>query len=245
MTCLFIASRGWLLLFLAWRAHKRKGDSRFDGIKENPAIFFFVWMAQAAWVFLVSWPMMVVQSLDHGVDVIQQEMTMWDKIMLLGFGFGVSMEIHADIQKSVWVSQGRPRGFCRIGLWNISRHPNYFGEIFQWWCAWLLSYGSLVANPNADTKAVLFWFLGALSPFFSMNVLLNMSGTGIWAAEGKNLKRYYESDVAEEYKEYRESTSPLIPMFGYKNIPLSVKRRFLFEWERFEYHPSTSNKKKE
>ena len=31
-TLLFICSRGWLLLFLAWRAHERKGDSRFDEV---------------------------------------------------------------------------------------------------------------------------------------------------------------------------------------------------------------------
>lgn len=30
---LFGISRGWLLLFLAWRAHSRKGDSRFDGVR--------------------------------------------------------------------------------------------------------------------------------------------------------------------------------------------------------------------
>ena len=27
---------------------------------------------------------------------------------------------------------------------------------------------------------------------FSMKILLNTNGTGVWNAEGKNLKRYYE-----------------------------------------------------
>ena len=52
-TILFCCSRGWLLLFLAWRAHERKGDSRFDevlgknGGAPQPLNFLVYWMAQA------------------------------------------------------------------------------------------------------------------------------------------------------------------------------------------------------
>jgi len=91
---------------------------------------------------------------------------------------------------------------------------------------------------ETESKALIFWLLGILSPLFSMTVLLSMSGTGVWAAEGKNLKRYYESEHGKAYKEYRESTPPLIPMVGYRYIPLAIKRWFLFEWERFEYGPT-------
>lgn len=70
-----------------------------------------------------------------------------------------------------------------------------------------------------------------------MNILLNMPATGVWNAEGKGLKRYYESENEKAYTEYRASTSPLVPMIGYKGVPLWIKRQFLFEWERFEYNP--------
>ncbi|CAB9502877.1 DUF1295 domain protein [Seminavis robusta] len=236
-TCLFIASRGWLLLFLAWRAHHRKGDSRFDGVKDKFGLFFVFWMVQGCWVFLISWPLIVVQSLDSA-NVLEQNLTTLDIVMLLGMSTGISLEILADIQKARWVSQGRQGTFCAVGVWKLSRHPNYFGEIFQWWCAWLLSYGSLSATTDPSNKAVAFWVAGIVSPLFTMTILLSMSGTGIWAAEGKNLKRYYESEHSEAYKEYRESTSPLVPMVGYKAIPLWTKRKFLFEWERFEYRPT-------
>ena len=85
--------------------------------------------------------------------------------------------------------------------------------------------------------ATIFWFLGILSPLFTMHVLLNLPATGVWNAEGKGLKRYYESENGEAYKEYRASTSPLIPMVGYKSLPLWIKRSLFFEWERFEYKP--------
>ena len=43
LTALFVASRSWLLIFLAWRAHARKGDSRFDGVKDNFLLFGVYW----------------------------------------------------------------------------------------------------------------------------------------------------------------------------------------------------------
>ena len=52
VTILFGVSRGWLLMFLAWRAHERKGDSRFDevlgknGGTPQPGNFLVYWMAQ-------------------------------------------------------------------------------------------------------------------------------------------------------------------------------------------------------
>jgi steroid 5-alpha reductase family enzyme len=157
---------------------------------------------------------------------------------------GVTVEIVADIQKTLWILRGRQGGFCAVGLWSVSRHPNYFGEIFQWWCAWLLSYGAMASATTDDNSTTTtttslawgVWFVGIVSPLFTMTILLNMNATGVWAAEGKNLRRYYESEHGQAYTEYRQSTSPLIPMFGYQAIPMPIKRLLLFEWERFEYN---------
>ena len=46
-TVIFACSRSWLLLFLAWRAHERGGDARFDGVKEKPFRFLVFWCMQA------------------------------------------------------------------------------------------------------------------------------------------------------------------------------------------------------
>ena len=45
-TVAFCLSRAWLLLFLAWRAHERKGDSRFDDVKDKFGTFLLYWMVQ-------------------------------------------------------------------------------------------------------------------------------------------------------------------------------------------------------
>ena len=242
MTTVFGGSRGWLLVFLAWRAHSRKGDSRFDGVKDQFGRFLAFWMVQAMWVLIISWPLLVVQGLENKTSHAE-ELSTRDIVWLTGFAVGVVCEIVADVQKTLWVNAGREGTFCTVGLWSFSRHPNYFGEIFQWWCAWGLSYGSWVGMPDATTAQTVVWFLGCLSPLFSMHILLNLPATGIWNAEGNSLSRYYDSEDGEAYKKYRASTSPLIPMVGYQLIPLSIQRIFLFEWERFEYKPDKSKKK--
>mmetsp|Transcript_7943 Transcript_7943/g.11465 ORF Transcript_7943/g.11465 Transcript_7943/m.11465 type:complete len:313 (-) Transcript_7943:186-1124(-) len=228
MTVLFCASRAWLLLFLAWRAHERKGDSRFDEVKDKFGVFLVYWIGQAFWVMLISMPMIFVNSSsesDFGGGL--------DWFATIGFALSIVIEIAGDVQKAVWVKAGRQGGFCTVGVWKYSRHPNYFGEIFQWWCAWLLAYGS--ASGIGDGL----WWSCILSPLFTMNILLNTAGTGVWNAEGQSLKRYYDR-FGESYAEYRNNTSILIPMVGYQYIPLWIKRTFLFEWTRYEYQPEMS-----
>jgi steroid 5-alpha reductase family enzyme len=233
VTVSFICSRGWLLLFLAWRAHERKGDSRFDevlgkgGGTPQPLRFFVFWMAQAFWAFLISLPMLFVNS-SH---VNKPEFSPFDITFAICFCAGVLIEIVADIQKALWVKRGRQGDFCTVGVWFVSRHPNYFGEIFQWWCLFAFSYSSSYTGYSDPL-----WWIGILSPLFTMQILLTMEPTGLCNAEGKNLKRYYDK-CPERYTKYRESTSILIPMIGYKYVPLFLKRTVFFDFEKYEYKP--------
>lgn len=226
-----VLSRGWLLVFLAWRAHSRKGDSRFDGVKNNPPLFFVYWMVQACWVYLISLPLLVIYQAEEEINsTATAQVSTRGALLLLGFVACVLLEITSDIQKTLWVERGREGTFCQDGFWKYSRHPNYAGEIGQWWFAAALAgfssfYGAALA-----------------SPVFTMHILLNTAGTGIWHAEGKNLKRYLDSKDSKAYKDYRANTSPLIPMVGYGAIPQWIQRWFLFEWERFEYRVSQEKK---
>lgn len=50
----FVCSRAWLLCFLAWRAHERGGDSRFDEVlRRREGVdygrFLVFWAAQGVW----------------------------------------------------------------------------------------------------------------------------------------------------------------------------------------------------
>jgi len=233
-TIIFVCSRAWLLLFLAWRAHDRKGDARFDGVKDKFWRFLLFWTVQGMWVFMISMPMLFVNS----SAVHKPQFDSFDWMTIIGFASGVVIEVLADVQKTMWVKRGRAGGFCGMGLWSFSRHPNYFGEILQWWCSWAFAYSSSAG------LADLCWWACIISPTFTMHILLNIPGTGITQANGKNLKRYYENaDVAQAYSEYRGSTSILVPMIGYRHIPMILKRTLFFDFARYEYRPGSRGAK--
>jgi len=69
-----------------------------------------------------------------------------------------------------------------------------------------------------------------------MQILLNTDGTGVPNANGKSLKRYYDR-FPEDYTKYRKETSILLPMIGYKYVPMFFKRTIFFDFARFEYKP--------
>mmetsp|Transcript_8042 Transcript_8042/g.11654 ORF Transcript_8042/g.11654 Transcript_8042/m.11654 type:complete len:317 (+) Transcript_8042:145-1095(+) len=220
---IFFCSRLWLLLFLAWRAYDRGGDSRFEEWIDKFWTFLGVWMFQAVWVFVISLPVVFVNSSSYNTDF-----SAFDYVTIVGFGLGVLIEAIADIQKARWVKAGRQGGFCQVGIWKYSRHPNYFGEILQWWEAWGFSFGSGSGWNSAQ------WWIGILSPLVTIQILLFTSGTGVANANGKNLKRYYDR-FPDEYAEYRKSTSILIPMIGYRYVPMILKRTLFFDLKCYEY----------
>jgi len=223
---IFIASRGWLLVFLAWRAHERQGDARFDGVKDKFWRFLVFWLVQGMWVMLISMPMLFVNS----SSVYEPRFSGFDWLAIAGFAFGVLIEVVADIQKAIWVKNGRRGGFCQEGVWALSRHPNYFGEICQWWCSWAFAYSS------SSGPTDLLWWSCIVSPLFTMHILLNVPATGIAQAEGKSLRRYYDNWPVE-YAKYRDSTSILIPMVGYAYVPMLLKRTLFLDLARYEYRP--------
>lgn len=226
ITSVFVCSRGWLLLFLAWRAHERQGDSRFDGVTDKFWKFLIFWTAQGMWVLIISLPMLFVNS----SAVWQPDSTTFDRLTFSGFAGGVLLELVADTQKAIWVRAGRKGCFCQSGVWSLSRHPNYFGEMLQWWCAWSFAFSS--GSGLTDVM----WGLGILSPLCTSQILLNIPETGVMQANGKSLKRYYDK-VPEEYAKYRQSTSILLPMIGYKYVPVFFKRTVFLDLARYEYRP--------
>jgi steroid 5-alpha reductase family enzyme len=245
-TILFVISRGWLLAFLAWRAHHRKGDKRFDNVKNHPPLFLVYWMVQACWVYLISIPMLVIQSHPRAVSSTavstKQLLSNVEILLLIGFGLAIFMEITSDVQKTVWIQQGRRGDFCTVGWWKYSRHPNYAGEILQWWFAAALAIVGWSSSSTMDidtSTSPVSWLLpwiSLVSPLFTMHILLNLSGTGVWNAEGKNLKCYFDNDkIRQRYIQYRAKTPPLFPVPFYERLPLPIKRVLCFEWKRYEY----------
>ena len=57
-------------------------------------------------------------------------------VWLCGFVF----ESVADIQLKKFLADPQNKGqIMQTGLWNYSRHPNYFGEVTQWFGLWIMT----------------------------------------------------------------------------------------------------------
>ena len=94
--------------------------------------------------------------------------------LLVGLG-SVAGEALSDHQLSKFKGNPKNKGeVCREGLWNYSRHPNYFFEFSYWWSFVLLSMGS----KN--------WLFSLVSPITML--LLIFKVTGIPATEAQALE---------------------------------------------------------
>lgn len=88
-------------------------------------IYLTILLIQAVWVWTVSLPVTVVNASNHNPPLRAADVIGW--IMWL---VGVVTEATADQQKLAFKNSPENRGkWCNVGLWKVSRHPNYFGEV--------------------------------------------------------------------------------------------------------------------
>jgi steroid 5-alpha reductase family enzyme len=101
----------------------------------------------------------------------------------------------ADAQLAKWRKNPANKGrTCRAGLWNYSRHPNYFFEWLHWWF-----YVPL-------TITLPFGWLSLALPALMLYFLLRV--TGIPYTEMQAIK-----SRGDDYREYQRTTSAFIPWF--------------------------------
>lgn len=180
-------------------------DSRFTEVKKNIYRFATFWSIQGLWVFLVALPVFMLNATDPP-DEDSLGAVGWLGLLLWLAGF--TTEVVADEQKRNWRHQKGNHGrFIDVGLWSISRHPNYFGEICVWIGMYLLCFGGYVSTAQK--------ILGALSPLFTFVLLVFVSGVPL--LERAADKRWRED---AGYKAYKQRTPVLVPFIGRKgNAP--------------------------
>ena len=101
----------------------------------------------------------------------------------------------ADRQLARFRADPTRRGqVCQNGLWNYSRHPNYFFE-------WLIWIGYAAFSLGAP-----YGWLGLISPLLMGHFLVNV--TGIPMTEALSVK-----SKGDAYREYQRTTSAFIPWF--------------------------------
>ncbi|RXW21769.1 hypothetical protein EST38_g4088 [Candolleomyces aberdarensis] len=181
--------------FLAIRAIKAGGDSRFYRIKKQPAKFTIYWIAQATWIMLVGLPVWLVNALPPSLS---PDLGPRDYLAAGLFAGSFLFEVVADRQKSAWRrakdKKQHDEKFITSGLWSISRHPNYLGELGIWTGIWVLASSSLQSSyfPKGTVG------LAAASPLFTWFLLTRVSGVPPLERIGD--ARYGKDPKWQEYK---------------------------------------------
>ncbi|KAF8407658.1 hypothetical protein HHK36_006793 [Tetracentron sinense] len=188
-------------------------DRRFDEMRSNLGKLAVFWTFQAVWVWTVSLPVTVVNASDRDPSLHAADIIGW-----IMWSLGVTIEATADQQKLTFKNSPDSRGkWCNVGLWKLSRHPNYFGEIFLWWGIFVASTPVLEGTE----------WLVIIGPIFLTLLLLFVSGIPL--LEESADKKFGSVDG---YRIFKRTTSPLIPLppVVYGNLPSWFKATFLFEF---------------
>ncbi|EGG03138.1 uncharacterized protein MELLADRAFT_90445 [Melampsora larici-populina 98AG31] len=190
----FDLSRNWIVSFstmlwsirlagfLLFRVLKRGQDNRFDEMRSQFFKFAGFWTFQLCWVWLVSWPIIILNSpsVSKNHQGIKSFGTASDIIGLIFWSIGLIIESLADVEKFKWKENQKSNGqdgfpVCRNGTWKWSRHPNYFGEILLWWGIWLMTIES-AHNEGISKTASNFIYASIISPIFITLLLMFVSG---------------------------------------------------------------------
>jgi len=181
--------------FLFYRIMRDGSDRRFDKIKSSTTTFFSAWMIQGVWVSLTTLPSCCLFLYQNTIGRKPSPAHLVGWAM---FATGFLFETIADHQKLVFKgTPGNEGSFIQSGLWSISRHPNYFGEITIWW--------GLYMSAVAATRCR--YMRGSLlvSPLFVTYLLAKFSTDML---ERSSEKKY---GSAPGYQEYKSKTSKIIP----------------------------------
>jgi steroid 5-alpha reductase family enzyme len=164
--------------YLAWR----KEWGRWFYIRS----YFQVFLLQGVFLFLIVLPVLYINASGY----ITFQMT--DIIGLVVWSIGFYFESMGDRQLKQFVSNPTNKGkIMDQGLWRYSRHPNYFGEVTQWWGIFFIA----ISIPGA-----LFTIIGPLTI-----TILILFVSGIPLLEKKYAGR-------PDFEKYKKQTSIFFPL---------------------------------
>ena len=140
-----ISARGWVVLLLvtiwalrlsvhiSFRVHGKGEDKRYKVIRENnepgfkyKSLYIVFWL-QTALAAVIAIPLIVSLNSANPISAI-------DFIGLALWISGMFFEVVGDYQLTIF--QKNPNNKNKVlntGLWQYTRHPNYFGECVLWW----------------------------------------------------------------------------------------------------------------
>ena len=197
-------ARVLLLLVLVWgirlsvriflRNIKKSEDVRYKVWRETWGKWFYlrsyaqVYLLQGFLMIVVGYPMLHV-----GVFGGDAPLTVLSYIGIGVWLVGFLFEAIGDYQLDAFI-KSKPEGgaILNTGLWKYSRHPNYFGEVTQWWGIWLM----VLTLP--------YGYVAIISPLMITFLILKVSGIPM-------LEKHFEGNP--RFETYKRTTSAFFPMF--------------------------------
>jgi steroid 5-alpha reductase family enzyme len=146
-----------------------------------------IFLLQGLLMYIISLPVYALNSFPTTV------MSYWVYLGLAIWFLGYYFEVVGDSQLKKFISDIRNNGkLITTGLWRYTRHPNYFGEVTQWWGIFVIAFFAtgnllLIVGPMTITLLILF-----------------VSGVPL-------LEKKYEG--RSDWEEYKKKTSVFIPWF--------------------------------
>ena len=178
--------------FLFIRVKKAGSDGRFDLMKKDFWWFLMTWTIQGLWVFLT-----LAMALAAITSESKMAIDIFAVIGTLIWIFGFSIEVVADQQKTNFKDDPANKdSFITSGLWSVSRHPNYFGEIVLWIGVAIIAYPTLYGWQHVSL----------ISPIFVYLLLTRVSGVTLLE---EHAEKKWGKD--KKYISYKENTPELFP----------------------------------
>ena len=184
-------------LRLALHIHRRNRgkaeDYRYQTWRREWGKWFYVrsyaqiYLLQGAFLFMIALPVLIINRSVGGMFGFLGGIGVC--VWLGGFLF----ESAADTELARFTKDKNNRGkLLQSGLWRYTRHPNYFGEIVQWWGIWFVELGITGV-----------WF-GIIGPLTITILILKVSGIPM-----------LEKKMSEnpDFADYKKRTSALLPWF--------------------------------
>jgi len=192
VTILVILWGGRLSLHIFKRNIRKSEDARYALWRVEWGKWFVlrsylqVFLLQGVLLMCIVLPVLIINTYRGGA------ITIFDLIGILVWVVGFFFESKGDSQLKTFLSNPNNKGkVLDTGLWKYTRHPNYFGEVTQWWGLWIIAL------------SVPYGFLGILGPITITFLILKVSGIPMLE------RRMMENPL---FNEYRKRTSVFFPM---------------------------------
>jgi steroid 5-alpha reductase family enzyme len=194
--------RKWIVTFIValWgirlsvhvflRNRGRGEDFRYRQWRETWKFFVVrsylqIFLLQGLFMFIIASPVYYINFCS------KEPLGFYDTLGLVLFGIGFFFEAVADYQLAGFKKKPENKGkIITTGLWEMSRHPNYFGEALVWWGIGFYA----VSLPNG--------WMTLISPLVLTLLLRFVSGVPM-------LEKKYKG--RSDWEEYKRQTAAFVP----------------------------------